>query len=140
MIKVSEDSSSEEMIVEEEEIDFSSLSDKEKDDLILEMQAEEMMEKQAKTEEEKKPKRRRKAKKQSNADIAPGFGWVVIKMGSAMTLSLTFIFLGPLLIIMALLKAFSDRDVYDWFDLLWGVVGIGLTIASWFLFRYIIKD
>ena len=140
MIIVSEDSSSEEMIIEEEEIDFSSLSDKEKDDLILEMQAEELMQKQSIIEEKKPSKKRRKPKKQSNADIAPGFGWVVIKMGTAMTLSMTFIFLGPLLIIMALLKAFSDRDVYDWFDLLWGIVGIGLTIASWFLFRYIIKD
>lgn len=140
-MNMSQTNTSEEESIQEGEIDFSKLSDLEKDDLILEMQAEEMMQKrEAEKEVMKKKKKRRKQKSPSNANIAPGFGWVAIKMGSAMTFSLTFIFLGPLLIVMALLKAFADRNVYDWLDLLWGCVGIVLTIAAYFLFRYIIKD
>ena len=127
---------------EESEIDFSKLTDEEKDAMILEMHASEMMEKSEETPEPKKRKlkRRKKAKQPQGADIAPGFGWVAIKMASAMTFSMVFIFLGPLLIFMALFKAFSDRSIYDWYDLIFGLVGIGLTIASYFLFRYIIKD
>ena len=136
----------EEINEEDDEIDFSSLTSEEKDAMILEMQAEEMMQKQKEQKDESSAskvrvkKRRRKQKKTSNADIAPGLGWVAIKMGTAMTFSLTFVFLGPLLIFVALFKGFSDRAVYDWFDLLWGCIGIGLTVAAYFLFRYIIKD
>lgn len=132
--------------IEEGEIDFSSLTSEEKDALILEMQAEEMMQSQKEsavkgsTIKVRMKKKRRKQKKTSKANVAPGLGWVAIKMGSAMTFSLTFVFLGPLLIFMALFKGFSDRSVYDWFDLLWGCIGIGLTITAYFLFRYIIKD
>ena len=131
--------------IEEGEIDLSTLTSEEKDALILEMQAEEMMQKQKAQSTSDSPtkvrirKRKRRAKKSSNADIAPGLGWVAIKMGTAMTFSMTFIFLGPLLIIMALLKAFADTNAYDWFDLLWGCIGIGLTVAAFFLFRYIVK-
>ncbi len=132
--------------IEEGEIDFSSLTLEEKDALILEMQTDEMMQKKKEdtatdsTSKVRQKRRRRKQKKSSNTNIAPGLGWVAIKMGSAMTFSLTFAFLGPLLIFVALFKGFSDRSVYDWFDLLWGCIGIGLTIAAYFLFRYIIKD
>ena len=142
-MNMSQTDTSDDKAIQEGEIDFSKLSDKEKDELILEMQAEEMMQKREAEKEvikKKKKKKRRNQKSPSNANIAPGFGWVAIKMGSAMTFSLTFIFLGPLLIVMALLKAFADRNVYDWLDLLWGCVGICLTIAAYFLFRYIIKD
>ncbi len=132
--------------IEEGEIDFSSLTSEEKDALILEMQAEEMMQNQKESTDKdsatkvRMKRKRRKQKKTSKPAVAPGLGWVAIKMGTAMTFSLTFIFLGPLLIFMALFKGFSDRAVYDWFDLLWGCIGIGLTIAAYFLFRYIIKD
>ncbi len=132
--------------IEEGEIDFSSLTSEEKDALILEMQTDEMMQRNQEgtakdsTTKVRLKRKRRRQKKTSNTDIAPGLGWVAIKMGSAMTFSLTFVFLGPLLIFMALFKGFSDRSVYDWFDLLFGCIGIGLTIASYFLFRYIIKD
>ena len=132
--------------IEDGEIDLSSLTSEEKDALILEMQKDEIMQK-IKEDPEKDSatkvrlkRKRKKQKKTSNANVAPGLGWVAIKMGSAMTFSLTFIFLGPLLIFMALFKGFSDKSVYDWFDLLWGCIGIGLTIAAYFLFRYIIKD
>ncbi len=61
-------------------------------------------------------------------------------MGTAMTFSMTFMFLGPLLIFMALVKAFGERGLYDWYDLLFGVIGIGLVSSAVFLFRYLIKD
>lgn len=137
----------EEVEAQEEEIvegtiNFSQLTDAEKDAIILEMQKEEIMGEQAKKDPTvpkiKGKKRRRKKKKSEN--IAPGFGWVAIKMGIAMTFSMTFIFLGPLLIVMALFRSFNIRGVYDWIDLLWGSVGVALTIIAYFLFRYIIKD
>lgn len=132
--------------IEEGEIDFSSLTSEEKDTLILEMHAEEMMQKQSEsaakdsTTKVRMKRKRSKQRKPSNANVAPGIGWIAIKMGSAMTFSMTFVLLGPLLIFVALFKGFGDKALYDWLDLLWGCIGIGLTISAYFLFRYIIKD
>jgi hypothetical protein len=129
------------------ELDLSSLPPEEQDRLILEMQTEEIMEKRKL--KRKKPSssraknlrlRSKKEKKQSPKNIAPGFGWVAIKMGSAMTFSMVFIFLGPIMIFMAFFKAFGERGVYDWYDLLFGLIGVGLVVASYFLFRYITSD
>lgn len=131
--------------IEDGEIDFSSLTSEEKDALILEMQTEEIMQtKKSSTYQTESGKtvrvRKRRKKKKTQQNVAPGFGRVAIRMGTAMTFSMTFIFLGPLLIFMALVKAFGERGIYDWYDLLFGVIGIGLVISSIFLFRYLIKD
>ncbi|MHA1124876.1 MAG: hypothetical protein ACTSO7_06510 [Candidatus Heimdallarchaeota archaeon] len=132
--------------IEEGEIDLSSLTSEEKDALILEMQAEEMMGArqsttyQTETGKTVRVKRKRRRKKPAQTNIAPGFGRVAIKMGTAMTFSMTFIFLGPLFIFMALFQAFGERGLYDWYDLLFGVIGVGLVISSIFLFRYLVKD
>ena len=132
--------------IEEGEIDLSSLTSEEKDALILEMQTEEIMRTKKSTTYQTESgktirvRRKRRRKKPSQADIAPGFGRIAIRMGTAMTFSMTFIFLGPLFIFMALFKAFGERGIYDWWDLLFGVIGIGLVISSYFLFRYLVKD
>ncbi|MHA1243481.1 MAG: hypothetical protein ACTSP7_02795 [Candidatus Heimdallarchaeota archaeon] len=132
--------------IEEGEIDLSSLTSEEKDALILEMQTEEIMRTkksstyQTDSGKTVRVKRKRRRKKQTQTNIAPGFGRVAIRMGTAMTFSMTFMFLGPLLIFMALVKAFGERGLYDWYDLLFGVIGIGLVISAVFLFRYLIKD
>ncbi|MHA1354086.1 MAG: hypothetical protein ACTSR1_02795 [Candidatus Heimdallarchaeota archaeon] len=132
--------------IEEGEIDLSSLTSEEKDALILEMQTEEIMRTkksstyQTDSGKTVRVKRKRRRKKQTQTNIAPGFGRIAIRMGTAMTFSMTFMFLGPLLIFMALVKAFGERGLYDWYDLLFGVIGIGLVISAVFLFRYLIKD
>ena len=128
--------------IEEGEIDLSSLTEKEKEDLILEMYKEEVMEKYTQPDEEAKvrKKKRKKKKREYMADRYPGFGKVVIRMGTAMAFSMAFILIGPLLFFMSIFKAMGERGVYDWYDLLFGVIGIGLTIAAWFLFRYLVKD
>jgi len=132
--------------IEEGEIDLSSLTSEEKDTLILEMQTEEIMRTkksstyQTDSGKTVRVKRKRRRKKQTQTNIAPGFGRIAIRMGTAMTFSMTFMFLGPLLIFMALVKAFGERGLYDWYDLLFGVIGIGLVISAAFLFRYLIKD
>ncbi|MHA1759056.1 MAG: hypothetical protein ACTSXA_00405 [Candidatus Heimdallarchaeota archaeon] len=132
--------------IEEGEIDLSSLTSEEKDTLILEMQTEEIMRTkksstyQTDSGKTVRVKRKRRRKKQTQTNIAPGFGRIAIRMGTAMTFSMTFMFLGPLLIFMALVKAFGERGLYDWYDLLFGVIGIGLVISAVFLFRYLIKD
>ncbi len=138
---------------EEEEIDFSSLSKEEKDALILEMQADEMMKKQALVKETLTPttkkKRRRKTKnvkEMSGAEIAPGFGWVVIKMASAMTFSLVFILIGPILTIFSFIKLIQTQWSVDWNALYFSgyiifiFVGIGMVVAAWYMFKYIIRD
>jgi len=132
--------------IEDGEIDLSSLTSEEKDALILEMQTEEIMRTkksstyQTDSGKTVRVKRKRRRKKQAQTNIAPGFGRIAIRMGTAMTFSMTFMFLGPLLIFMALVKAFGERGLYDWYDLLFGVIGIGLVISAVFLFRYLIKD
>jgi len=131
--------------IEEGEIDLSSLTSEEKDALILDMQTEDIMQtKKSSTYQTESGKtvrvRKRRRKKKAQQNVAPGFGGVAIRMGTAMTFSMTFIFLGPLLIFMALFKAFGERGIYDWYDLLFGVIGIGLVISSILLFRYLIKD
>ena len=134
---------------EEEEIEFTSLTPEEKDDLILEMQAEEMMKKQVKealTPPVKKKKKRKKKGPLSGADIAPGFGWVVIKMASAMTFSMVFILIGPILSIFSIVKLFQTEWAIDWNALYFSgyiifiFVGIGMVISSFYLFKYIIRD
>ena len=132
--------------IEDGEIDLSSLTSEEKDALILEMQTEEIMRTkksstyQTDSGKTVRVKRKRRRKKQKQTNIAPGFGRIAIRMGTAMTFSMTFMFLGPLLIFMALVKAFGERGLYDWYDLLFGVIGIGLVISAVFLFRYLVKD
>ncbi|MCE7744958.1 MAG: hypothetical protein GPJ52_07475 [Candidatus Heimdallarchaeota archaeon] len=137
--------------VEEGENDFTSLTPEEKDDLILEMQAEEMMKKQEQVKETltpavKKKKRRKKKSPPSGIDIAPGFGWVVIKMASAMTFSMVFILIGPILTIFSLVKLFQTTWAIDWNALYFSgyiifiFVGIGMVISSIYLFKYIIRD
>ena len=129
--------------IEEGEIDLSSLSSEEKDALILEMQAEEIMEEQRKLKKEEQPvkrKKKRKKKAPKKVNPVPGFGWVVIKMSSAMTFSMVFAFLGPILFFMAIFKGYGLPRAYDWKELVFGIIGIGLTVASGFLFKYIIKD
>ncbi|NHJ48042.1 MAG: hypothetical protein FK733_09665 [Asgard group archaeon] len=134
--------------IEEGEIDFSSLSSKEKDDLILEMQAEEMMQKQRKQQLTDKvtdalppkvrvKKRRRKERPPSAAKLHPGFGRVVIRMGAAMAFSFAFILIGPILFFMGIIGRIGEKM---WVNAIFGIIGVLLTIAAWFLFRYIIKD
>jgi hypothetical protein len=132
--------------IEEGEIDFSTLSEKEKDDLILEMQAEEMMQRQKDLTEKvtdalppkvRKKKRRRKERPPSAAKLHPGFGRVVIRMGTAMAFSFAFILVGPILFFMAIIGRVGERM---WVNALFGIIGVLLTISAWFLFRYIIKD
>ncbi|MBD3189871.1 MAG: hypothetical protein GF308_04470 [Candidatus Heimdallarchaeota archaeon] len=129
---------------EKAQIDFSSLSDEEADELILEMQAEEIMERQEreekKTKKRKVKRRKRKKSPQTGKHLAPGFEWVAIKMGVAMTFTFVFIFLGPLFIFMALVKGFGDRGTYDLWDLVFGIIGIGLIVAAYYLFKYFISD
>ena len=139
---------------EQEKEDLEALTKEEKDALILEMHAEEMMKKQEKVKEalpdpEQKKKRRKKKKKlkeMSGAEIAPGFGWVVIKMATAMTFSMVFILIGPILTIFSLVKLFQTQWSVDWNALYFSgyiifiFVGIGMVISSWFLFRYIIRE
>ena len=135
--------------IEEGEIDLSSLTSEEKDALILEMQAEEMMEKQRKLKEEEQPvkrKKKRKKKAPQNTNPAPGFGWVVIKMSTAMTFSMVFILIGPILSIFSIVKLFQTEWSLDWNALYFSgyiifiFVGIGMVVVSWYLFRYIIRD
>ncbi|NPE09554.1 MAG: hypothetical protein GNW80_14805 [Asgard group archaeon] len=137
--------------VEGEEIDFASLTPEEKDDLILEMQAEEMMKKQEQVKEtltppEKKKKKRKKKGSPSGIDIAPGFGWVVIKMASAMTFSMVFILIGPILSIFSLVKLIQTQWSIDWNALYFSgyiifiFVGIGMVISAYYLFKYIVRD
>jgi len=138
---------------DDEELDLSSLSKEEKESLILDMQAEEMMKKQALVKETlapptKKRKRRRKknVKEMSGAEIAPGFGWVVIKMATAMTFSMVFILIGPILSIFSIVKLFQTQWSVDWNALYFSgyiifiFVGIGMVVAAWYLFKYIIRD
>lgn len=136
---------------EGEEIDFASLTPEEKDDLILEMQAEEMMKKQEQVKEtltppEKKKKKRKKKGSPSGIDIAPGFGWVVIKMASAMTFSMVFILIGPILSIFSLVKLIQTQWSIDWNALYFSgyiifiFVGIGMVISAYYLFKYIVRD
>lgn len=132
----------------EDEIDFSSLTAKEKDDLILEMHAEEMMEKQQEfNEEEKSQVRKRKRRVKSNAqkNQYPGFGKVAFKMASAMTFSMVFILIGPILFIMALIgragdTLFGDMGDKVWVNIIMGFLGVGLVVLAWYLFKYLIKD
>ena len=142
---------SEQEEIEEGEIDFTSLTAEEKDDLILEMHAEEIMKKQEKVKDVltptvKKKKKRKKKAPPSGADIAPGFGWVVIKMASAMTFSMVFILIGPILSIFSIVKLIQTQWVIDWNALYFSgyiifiFVGIGMVISSIFLFKYIIRD
>jgi hypothetical protein len=140
--------------LEQEKEDLEKLTKEEKDALILKMHAEEMMKKQELVKEalpdpEKKKKRRKKKKKlkeMSGAEIAPGFGWVVIKMATAMTFSMVFILIGPILSIFSLVKLFQTQWSVDWNALYFSgyiifiFVGIGMVVSSWFLFRYIIRD
>ena len=142
---------SEQEEIEEGEIDFTSLTAEEKDDLILEMHAEEIMKKQEKVKDVltptvKKKKKRKKKAPPSGADIAPGFGWVVIKMAAAMTFSMVFILIGPILSIFSIVKLIQTQWVIDWNALYFSgyiifiFVGIGMVISSIFLFKYIIRD
>ncbi|MBK5114281.1 MAG: hypothetical protein KGD59_09655 [Candidatus Heimdallarchaeota archaeon] len=138
---------------EEEEIDATALTRKQKEALILDMQAEEMMKKREQVKEvlpspEKKKKRRKKKKltEMSGAEIAPGFGWVVIKMASAMTFSMVFILIGPILIFFSLVQLIRTQWSIDWSALYFSgyiifiFVGIGMVVAAYYLFRYIIRD
>jgi len=131
----------------EEEIDFSTLTSEEKDALILEMHAEEMMAKQRAQAEAmgKKKKRRKRRRPSKNKSIAPGFGVVAIKMGIAMTLSMVFVFLGPIILIVALLgkagvSLFGAMGDKMWVNALIGLFGVALVIIAGYLFRYLIKD
>ncbi|NHJ33499.1 MAG: hypothetical protein FK732_11620 [Asgard group archaeon] len=139
--------------LEQEEIDLTKLTKEEKDAIILEMHAEEMMKKRAQVKEvltppEKKKKRRRRKKKgpPSGAEIAPGFGWVVIKMASAMTFSMVFILIGPILFFFSIAKLIQTPWATEWNALYFSgyiifiFVGIGMVVAAWYLFRYIIRD
>ncbi|MEA2071929.1 MAG: hypothetical protein U9O98_11660 [Asgard group archaeon] len=126
---------------ENESIDFASLTKKEQDELILSMKEQEIMENRATIEaKEKSELRLREEKRPASKSIAPGFGWVAFKMSVAMTFSMTFIFVGPIVVFMALFKTFGERGVYDWYDLLFGVIGLALIVIAVFLFRYLIKD
>ena len=146
-----ENHKSEQEEIEEGEIDFTSLTPEEKDVLILEMQSEEMMKKQeqvkaALTPPVKKKKRRKKKSPPSGADIAPGFGWVVIKMASAMTFSMVFILIGPILFLFSLIKLIQTPWAIEWNALYFSgyiifiFVGIGMVVGAWYLFKYIIRD
>ena len=146
-----ESQKSEQEEIEEGEIDFTALTPEEKDVLILEMQSEEMMKKQEQVKETltppiKKKKRRKKKSPPSGADIAPGFGWVVIKMASAMTFSMVFILIGPILSIFSLVKLIQTQWSIEWNALYFSgyiifiFVGIGMVISSYYLFKYIIRD
>ncbi|NHK32781.1 MAG: hypothetical protein FK730_15635 [Asgard group archaeon] len=127
----------------EEEIDFSTLTDDEKDELILEMQEEELRQQKIadKVTEvipaKERVKKRRKKKALSKADMFPGFGRVVIRMGTAMAFSMAFILIGPILFFMALVGRVGDKM---WVNALFGIIGVGLVISAWYLFKYIIKD
>ncbi|MCF2142496.1 MAG: hypothetical protein K9W42_02195 [Candidatus Heimdallarchaeota archaeon] len=131
----------------ESDIDFSKLTPEEKDALILEMHAEEMMAKQAlvKKETKGKTKKRKKRKPSKNKSIAPGFGPVAVKMGIAMTLSMVFVFLGPIILIVALIgKAgvtlFGELGDKMWVNALIGLFGVALVVVAGYLFRYLVKD
>jgi hypothetical protein len=117
------------------------------------MQAEEMMKKREQVKEvlpspEKKKKRRKKKKltEMSGAEIAPGFGWVVIKMASAMTFSMVFILIGPILFFFSIVQLIRTQWSIDWNALYFSgyiifiFVGIGMVVAAYYLFRYIIRD
>jgi len=67
----------------------------------------------------------------------PGFGRVVVRMGTAMAFSMAFILIGPILFFMALVGRVGEKM---WVNAIFGIIGIGLTISAWFLFKYIIKD
>ncbi len=147
-MKMTSNKTSEEEFIDEqdnadEEVDFSALTDDEKDDLILEMQKEDMIQKRTaekvaqtfKTKE--RVKKRRKKKSQSKAEMFPGFGRVVVRMGTAMAFSMAFILIGPILFFMALVGRVGEKM---WVNAIFGIIGIGLTISAWFLFKYIIKD
>jgi hypothetical protein len=132
--------------IEEGEIDFSALSDKEKDDFILDMQAEEMIQRKQQLKEKvtdalppktRVKKRRRKDRPPSAAKLHPGFGRVVIRMGTAMAFSFAFILVGPILFFMAIIGRVGEKM---WVNAIFGIIGVLLTISAWFLFRYIIKD
>ncbi|NHJ39515.1 MAG: hypothetical protein FK731_05730 [Asgard group archaeon] len=141
--KTSEEEFIDEQDNADEEVDFSALTDDEKDDLILEMQKEDMIQKRTaekvaqtfKTKE--RVKKRRKKKSQSKAEMFPGFGRVVVRMGTAMAFSMAFILIGPILFFMALVGRVGEKM---WVNAIFGIIGIGLTISAWFLFKYIIKD
>lgn len=146
-----ESQKSEQEEIVEGEIDFTSLTPEEKDVLILEMQSEEMMKKQEQVKETltppvKKKKRRKKKSPPSGVDIAPGFGWVVIKMASAMTFSLVFLLIGPILTIFSLVKLIQTQWSIEWNALYFSgylifiFVGIGMIISSYYLFKYIVRD
>jgi hypothetical protein len=140
--------------IEHDEIDASTLTRKQKEALILDMQAEEMMKKREQvkealtTPEKKKKKRKRKkdVSEMSGAEIAPGFGWVVIKMATAMTFSMVFVLIGPILTIFSIFKLFQTEWSVDWNALYFSgylifvFVGIGMVVAAWYLFKYIIRD
>ncbi len=128
----------------ESDIDFSKLTPEEKDALILEMHAEEMMAKQALVKKETKGKTK-KRKSSKNKSIAPGFGPVAVKMGIAMTLSMVFVFLGPIILIVALIgKAgvtlFGELGDKMWVNALIGLFGVALVVVAGYLFRYLVKD
>ncbi|MBN1331150.1 MAG: tripartite tricarboxylate transporter TctB family protein [Candidatus Heimdallarchaeota archaeon] len=134
-------------IIEEGEIDFTSLTDKEKDDIILEMHTEEMMIKRKQEEakdvfEEKvRVKKRRKKTNTTQAHTYPGFGKVVIRMGTALAFSMAFILIGPIILFMSFFGYYSSHSEFSWWiDLVFALIGVGLTVAAWFLFRYILKD
>jgi len=146
-----ENQQSEQEEIEEGAIDFTTLPTEEKDALILEMQAEEMMKKREQVKEtftpsEKKKKRRKKKRALSGVDIAPGFGWVVIKMASAMTFSMVFILIGPILFFFSLIKLIQTPWAIEWNALYFSgyiifiFAGIGMVIGAWYLFKYIIRD
>ncbi|MHA1211878.1 MAG: hypothetical protein ACTSSH_05395 [Candidatus Heimdallarchaeota archaeon] len=133
--------------IKEGEIDFSSLTDKEKDDLILEMHAEEMMEKRKDTdiEDTDEPKvrlkKRRKKERKASKNIAPGFGKIVIRMGTALAFSMAFILIGPIILFMSFFGYYSTNSKYTWWiDLVFALIGLGLTVAALYLFRYLVKD
>jgi hypothetical protein len=127
----------------EEEIDFSSLTADEKDALILDMQEEEMrQQKIAEKVTEAIPaktrvKKRRKKKALSKAEMFPGFGRVVIRMGTALAFSMAFILIGPILFFMAIVGRVGEKM---WVNALFGIIGVGMVISAWYLFKYIIKD
>jgi hypothetical protein len=129
----------------EGEIDFSSLTDEEKDEYILEMQAEEMMQRKQELKDKvtnalppkERVKKRRRKRPPSAAQQHPGFGRIVIRMSTAMTFSLVFTLLGPILLFMALIGRVGNRM---WANAIAGIAGVILVISAWFLFRYLIKD
>ncbi len=147
----SSEKESEEIIESEEidegEIDFTILTDKEKDDLILEMHAEEMMVKRTQEDvqevftEKVRVKKRRKKTGSNQPNHYPGFGKVVIRMGAALAFSMAFILIGPIILFMSFFGYYSSHSDFSWWiDLVFALIGLGLTIAAWFLFRYLIKD